>query len=34
VDISPLEYIKENYKNEVYDEFFKPVNFTANTIES
>jgi 2,3-bisphosphoglycerate-independent phosphoglycerate mutase len=28
INITPLEYIKNNYKNEIYDEFLEPVNFT------
>ncbi|MDD2870943.1 MAG: 2,3-bisphosphoglycerate-independent phosphoglycerate mutase [Candidatus Gracilibacteria bacterium] len=33
-DLTPTEYIKQNYKNEVYDEFFEPVNFTGNVVEN
>jgi len=28
LDISPIEFIKQNYENEIYDEFFSPTNFT------
>jgi len=33
LDISPIEFIKQNYENEIYDEFFSPTNFTWNKIE-
>ena len=33
-DISVLEYIKKNYENKIYDEFFEPANFTWNVVES
>lgn len=33
-DLSPLEYIKESYKKEIFDEFLEPINFTWNTINN
>jgi len=28
INISPIEYIKNSYEKEIYDEFLEPVNFT------
>lgn len=33
-DISPIDYIKNSYENEIFDEFLEPINFTWNTINS
>jgi 2,3-bisphosphoglycerate-independent phosphoglycerate mutase len=27
-NISPIDYIKNSYENQIFDEFLEPVNFT------
>lgn len=34
INITPIEYIRGNYKNNVFDEYIIPVNFTWNKLES
>ncbi|MDP2091060.1 MAG: 2,3-bisphosphoglycerate-independent phosphoglycerate mutase [Candidatus Gracilibacteria bacterium] len=33
-NLSPIDFIKNNYKNEIYDEFFEATNFSGNKIEN